>query len=118
MHNLTLLVTTLCFVDNHSLALQEAFRILKPQGKIIIGIIDKESSLGNKYESMKTEDKFYSSAKFYSTKEVIGLLNKNNFGKIKICQTIFPNPDDMTIEDIVKDGFGEGAFVVLSAIKQ
>ena len=113
-----LFVTTLCFVDNPSLALQEAYRILKPQGKIIIGIIDRESDLGKKYESMKDKNKFYKSAKFYSTKDVIKILEETNFHQIKICQTIFSNPDEMKAKDTIKDGFGKGAFVVLSANKQ
>ncbi len=113
-----LFVTTLCFVDNPSLALQEAHRILKLPGKIIIGIIDRESSLGKKYESMKNKNKFYSCAKFYSTKDVMELLEQTHFKQIKTCQTIFSNPDEMKEKDEVKEGFGEGAFVVLSAIKQ
>ena len=113
----TLIVTTLCFVDDPKLVLKEANRILKPNGQIITAIIDIESALGKTYESMKTLNKFYKNATFYSTKEIIELLTHSNFGKIQSCQTIFSNPDTMTAPDAVKDGYGEGAFVVLSAIK-
>lgn len=112
-----LMVTTLCFVDNPKLILKEAGRILKPGGKIVVAIIDKESSLGRTYEAMKASNKFYSRAKFYSTKEVIELLHHAHFNQIQTCQTIFSNPDTMTMPDTVKDGYGEGAFVVISAIK-
>jgi ubiquinone/menaquinone biosynthesis C-methylase UbiE len=54
-----LLVTTICFVQNPELALKEIIRILKPNGKIILAIIDKGSELGKKYESLKTSNKFY-----------------------------------------------------------
>jgi CTP-dependent riboflavin kinase len=90
---------------------------IKDRNQLTIGIIDKESALGKKYELMKAENKFYNSAKFYSTKEIIALLEAANFSQIKVCQTIFSNPEEMAVEDPVKDGFGEGAFVVLSAIK-
>lgn len=40
------------------------------------------------------------------------------FETYKTCQTIFSNPETMTAKDIVKEGYGEGAFVVISAIKQ
>lgn len=113
-----LFVTTLCFVDNPKLALQEAYRILKSQGRIIIAIVDKESFLGKIYESMKATDKFYSNATFYSTQEVIKFLHQTNFNQIQTCQTIFSNPDNMKAPDIVKDGHGEGAFVVILAFKQ
>ncbi|OGU76488.1 MAG: hypothetical protein A2V93_03490 [Ignavibacteria bacterium RBG_16_34_14] len=112
-----LIVTTLCFVDNPMLVLNEARRILKPDGQIIIGIIDKETQIGKTYESMKVSNKFYNNATFYSTQDVIELLQKVNFSQIQICQTIFSNQDTMKVPDIVKDGSGEGVFVVLSAIK-
>lgn len=113
-----LIVTTLCFVEDPKLVIKEIERILKPKGQIIVAIIDKESSLGKTYELMKSSNKFYKDATFYSTKEVIELLKLNNFCNIQASQTIFSNPDTMTSLDVVKDGYGEGAFVVLSAIKQ
>ena len=112
-----LMVTTLCFVDDPKLVLKEANRILKPNGQIIVAIIDKESSLGRSYDATKASNKFYKDATFYSTQDIIGLLYQTNFNQIQTCQTIFSNPDTMTIPDTVKDGYGEGSFVVISAIK-
>ncbi len=112
-----LMVTTLCFVDDPEFVLKEANRILKPGGQIIVAIIDKESNLGNTYEEMKASSKFYKDATFYSAQEVIELLHQASFNQIQTCQTIFSNPDTMTAPDAVKDGYGEGAFVVLSEIK-
>jgi ubiquinone/menaquinone biosynthesis C-methylase UbiE len=120
-----LIITTLCFVEDPKLVIKEIGRILKPKGQIIVGIIDKESPLGKTYETMKNSNlpirqagKFYKDATFYSTKEVIELLKLNNFDNIQASQTIFSNPDAMTSLDLVKDGYGEGAFVVLSAFKK
>jgi ubiquinone/menaquinone biosynthesis C-methylase UbiE len=112
-----LMITTLCFVDNPLIAIQEIFRILKPNGIIIIGIIDKESELGRKYESMKIESTFYNDAIFYSTNEVTQLLVTSGFVDIKACQTIFSNPSLMIKPDFVIDNYGQGSFVVLSALK-
>lgn len=113
-----LMVTTLCFVDNPLLALKEIYRVLKPRGKIIIGIIDKESELGKKYEAMKAGDKFYGSATFYSAQAVIEMIQKSKFSKIEIYQTIFSDPLSMTKPDEIRNGYGEGAFIVFSAIRQ
>lgn len=43
--------TALCYVDLPLVALLEAKRVLKPNGKIIIGMIDKHSMLGQQYEA-------------------------------------------------------------------
>ncbi len=112
-----LMVTTLCFVENPMLAVQEAARVLKPNGHLIIAIIDKESDLGKKYEAMKASDRFYKSAKFFSSQEIMGLLMSSGFSDIKSFQTIFFDPETMIAPDIVKEGHGEGAFVVLKGVK-
>src|SRR3990170_845342 len=101
-----LMVTTLCFVDDPKLALNEARRILKPYGKFVLAIIDKETELGKTYEAMKFSHKFYSKVAFYSTQEVIELLQQTNFNQIQTCQTIFSNPDTMTAPDNVIEGYG------------
>lgn len=40
------MVTVLCFLKDPFRALKEAKRVLKPQGKLIIGMIDPDSPLG------------------------------------------------------------------------
>ena len=112
-----LMITTLCFVEDPDKALSEVMRILKPGGNFILGIIDKETELGRTYESMKNSDKFYRNARFYSTNEVIQLIQKCGFDYLNACQTIFSNPDTMTTPDLIRDGYGEGAFVVINSIK-
>lgn len=112
-----LMVTTLCFVENPLLALQEAVRVLKPNGRLIVAIIDKESTLGKKYEAMKASDRFYEGAKLFSSQEIIKLLEPLGLIMVQSCQTIFSDPETMTAPDVVKEGYGEGAFVVVSALK-
>jgi ubiquinone/menaquinone biosynthesis C-methylase UbiE len=113
-----LMVATLCFVKDPQAALAETYRILKPSGSIILGIIDRESRIGKVYEAMKAINKFYREATFYSTAGVLQLLTQAGFATAQVCQTIFSNPDSMNAPDPVRDGYGEGAFVVIHAIKQ
>ncbi|MBN1423446.1 class I SAM-dependent methyltransferase, partial [Candidatus Fermentibacteria bacterium] len=44
--DLVLMVTTICFVDDILKAFQEAFRVLKPHGCLIVGFVDRETELG------------------------------------------------------------------------
>lgn len=110
-----LLVTTLCFVHNPKIALQEAHRVLKFSGKIIIGMIDRNSKLGQSYEANKRNNPFYRYAHFYSVNEVSQLLQQTGFGITKIVQTLFSLLEGTQTIEPVKKGHGTGGFVVIAA---
>ena len=109
-----LFIFTLCFLKNPRQPIEEAKRVLKPNGTITVGFIDRDSPLGKLYEEKKKSSKFYKEAHFYSTQEIISLLKKHKFRLKLITQTLF------TVENKiqpVKEGYGEGGFVVISASK-
>ncbi len=112
-----LMVTTVCFLDDIDQAFQEAYRVLKPHGSFIIGFVDKNSPIGRAYEQRKNESPFYQSATFYSVDDLLAHLKKAGFLKFRFCQTIFGPLQDMQEPSEVKDGFGEGSFVVIRADK-
>jgi len=114
-YDFALMVTTICFVDDVEKAFCEAKRILKPGGSFIIGLVDKDSSLGKTYEKLKEQNKFYRYATFYSADEVKNLLEENNFTNIEIVQTVFGKLESIhNIQDYTK-GYGDGGFVVIKA---
>ncbi len=113
-----MMVTTICFLQDVLQALQETRRILKVGGNIIIGMIDKDSPLGKSYEAKKWKSTFYRYAHFYSVAQVVDWLSQLGFGTIKTCQTIFKPPNEMNAVEPVKDGHGEGGFVVIAAQKE
>jgi ubiquinone/menaquinone biosynthesis C-methylase UbiE len=113
-----LMVTTICFFSDPLQALREACRVLKSRGHIVIGMIDKDSPLGKSYEAKKRKSTFYRYAHFHSVTQVIEWLKRSGFGEIKTRQTIFKLPREMTAVEPVKDGYGEGGFVVIAGQKK
>lgn len=110
-----LMVTTVCFLSDIPKAFSEVHRILKPNGEIILAIINKNSDLGKKYEKEKSSNKFYNDAHFHSTEELTTLLQQSRFQNFQYWQTLISLKEN-EIEKPVK-GHGQGSFVVIKANK-
>lgn len=110
-----LIVTTICFLDDSRAALHEAARILRSGGELVIGFIDRESTLGQHYLAHQAESVFYREAKFFTAAEVEDLLKVVGFGGLVWVQTLYTPL--LQIKDIapISEGTGHGAFVVVRA---
>jgi len=113
-----LMVTAICFLEDPLQALKEIRRILRPAGKIIIGMLDKDSPLGKLYEMEKHDSKFFKQAVFYSVYQVLEWLKILEYGHIQTLQTVFHKPEEITALEPIREGHGEGFFVVISAQKE
>ena len=113
-----LMVTTVCFLDDMDMAFHEVRRILKPGGSFVIGFVDRESSLGMAYEDRKDKSAFYQNARFYAVDEVISQLIKSGFCELELRQTLFRPLAELSEVEPVKEGHGEGSFVVVRGEKQ
>lgn len=112
-----LMVTTVCFLDDVGAALKEAYRVIGSSGSLIIGFIDKNSPIGRAYLRHKNESVFYKIAVFYSVDEVVYYLKKAGFNHFRFSQTIFHHLSEVSSVEPPKEGYGEGSFVVIRAIK-
>jgi len=112
-----LMVTTLCFLDDIEAALKEIHRVLKSGGSFILGFIDANSPIGRLYQQQKNDNVFYREATFYSVEEVIAYLKKAGFKDFNFKQTLFNPLTDIRDLEPVKEGYGEGSFVVVKAAK-
>jgi SAM-dependent methyltransferase len=112
-----LMVTMICFLDDLDLSFKEAQRVLKPGGYFIIGFIDRDSPVGKLYQQHKNESNFYHIANFYAVKEVISSLKYAGFRNLKFKQTIFQSLEGIKGIEPIKEGYGEGSFVVVKALK-
>lgn len=110
------MITTVCFLDDIQKAFRETARILKSHGTFIIGLIDKDSPLGQKYQQNKAANTFYNHAHFYSVKEITKYLEKAGFGDFEYWQTLITASEEEPEEP--QKGYGKGGFVVIKAILQ
>lgn len=111
-----LLNTVLCFVDDPLTALFEVKRVTKMNGRIIIGMYDINSLLGQSHMARRHENPIWLYAHYHSVPEVLNLLHQINFKQVSVYQTLTTSLlEDIEIPEPVKPGYGEGGFVVISA---
>lgn len=111
----TLMVTTICFLDDPGAVLRECYRVTRNNGLIVIGFVDSESPIGKSYRDQASRSVFYREAKFYSTNQVTEMLTQTGFTVDGIQQTLFGSLTAITEFQPPRQGFGEGSFVVVRA---
>jgi SAM-dependent methyltransferase len=114
------LIVTLCFLDSPLDVLKEVNRILMPGGKIVLGLVLKESPWGQFYQVKKAQGhRFYKYANFYSYKDIIGLLDQAGLVTGKIVSTLFQKPGEAKSVEEPKEGYSPDAgFTIIAAGKR
>ena len=113
------LIVTICYVQDPRKVLEEANRVLKQNGKLVIGYIDRESSWGQLYLLKKREGHlFYSPARFYTFKEIEKMLNKTGFKIIGTASTLKQKPTEDPYSEEPEIGLRKDAsFIVIMSRK-
>ncbi|MFC1909340.1 class I SAM-dependent methyltransferase [Chloroflexota bacterium] len=114
------LIVTLCFLGAPLDVLKEANRILTPGGKIVLGLVLKESPWGQFYQQKKAEGhRFYRYATFYRCDEVVKLLVQTGFVTERIISTLFQKPEGVQHIEEPKEGyFPDAGFTIIVAGKR
>jgi len=113
------LIVTLCFVNSPLAVMREAHRILKTEGKIVLGLVLRESPWGQFYLVKKEEGhRFYKQATFYSYQEVSELLKRCGFATGKVLSTLFQRPNEVIeMESPREDFYPDAGFTIVVAGK-
>ena len=113
-----LAVTTLCFLSDVALFFREAKRVLKKGGVLVLGFIDRESSLGKSYLARQQESRFFREAKLFTPSEVAALLSESGWSSPEFFQTLFGPLENLQQVEEIKSGWGEGSFIALRVSKE
>lgn len=113
-----LLITTLCFVDDPQQTCREAARVLRDGGRLILGLVPRDSFLGKHYKARRQTSRFYRNARFFTVEETKHLMKTAGFDSFSCLQTLFDLPEKMSIPDPVMPNCERGGFVVLTGIKR
>ena len=114
------LIVTFCFLESPLDVLKEANRILIPSGKIVLGLVLRESSWGQLYQLKKAQGhRFYKFATFYSYDEMVRLLVRAGFVIEKTFSTLFQQPGKVEHAEEPEEGyFPDAGFTIIVAGKR
>lgn len=114
--DLILMNTVICFLSDIPKTLKEVWRILIPDGRLVVGMLVKNSPLGIEIEKNKAHDKFFKNANLRTVEDIIMMIKENGFDFLSIKQTL-TNPALQKTEEF-SEGYSTGNFVVITAIKK
>src|SRR4030042_3588500 len=110
---------TICFVENPEMVLFEAQRVLKIGGRLIVGIINRESPWGQLYLKKKANGHpLYGLATFYNIFEVLKMIEKTGMAVEAYSPTVCQHPSETPYKEPVQNELIENAgFVCILARK-
>ncbi len=112
-------IVSLCFVDSVGAALSEAYRILRPDGRLVLGLVLRESPWGQHYLQEKERGHpCYKHAHLHTHAEIEAFLGHTGFAIEKVLSTLFQGPEQVRGPEIPQAGYSpEAGFTIIVAQK-
>jgi SAM-dependent methyltransferase len=99
-----LVVLTLCFADNPGALLVQARRVLRADGRLVLGTVFADSSWGRSYQQRAEHgDPFYAAARFLTRPQLTGLLTAAGLTRVAARSTLLQPPSDRPHPEPVRD---------------
>lgn len=110
---------TLCFVEDPGMVLFEAKRVLKTGGRLIVGIINRESPWGQLYLKKKAEGHpIYRYTTFYNVYEIVKMIEEAGMAVEAYSSTLCQPPHEIPHEEPARNELIKNAgFVCILARK-
>ncbi len=113
-----LLATTLEFVANAEAVFLESHRALRVYGRLVVGLINRDSAWGHRYrEEGERGDPVFSRARFWTTSEVAALGERTGFEVSSVRSTLLGVPGEVAKLQVT-DGDVPGAGFVAVAFRK
>lgn len=110
-YNTLVSITMLEFVEDVNKVLAEMYRVLKPNGLLVLGCLNINSELGKQ----KHKDDTFKNAKFFTKTELIELLKF--FGNAQITECVYLNNNFELLDNIMEQYPVEGTFFAVKVRK-
>lgn len=113
------LIVTICFLDSPADVLEEIHRVLHPKGKLVLGLVLRESAWGRFYAAQKEQGHpFYRYARFFTYEEMESMLTESRFRIERTTSTLFQMPWEVITEEDPRKGYSPDAgFTIIVARK-
>lgn len=114
------LLFTLCFLSDPKQVLAECWRVLKSDGRLVIGQVPAYSHLGQQLEEKKKKgNPYYKHARFYTIEDTLKMLKQTGFSLLESHSTLMEPPGSTERLEVAQQGINEqGGFCVLVAGKK